>query len=527
MVCKFIALRNANFTVIYCHTVNIMPHSQRSISLLWLGLVLTVVLSLAFLQSVEPNDYWWYVRLGEGIIATRSIPQIDTFSYTQAGQVMVYHSWLSAVIFAGVYQIGGLFLTVLLKGGLLAIFYASLWQVCRLMGAGARVASLCIILAVLSSCNNWVIRPQLFSYPLFGLTLWLVYRWEIGRNAWLWLLPLIMLVWVNVHGAFILGFLLVGGAFVFGRGERRVLAWVLLGMVLASLITPRLWGSWEYVWSLITDPSSQQFSIEWRPPTTETWLGKLFFGWFLLFPLLLHYSPSPLTRLQWVWFLGLGWMALSGVRYVIWFVAILALLTAYLVHPLLGHYLDRPVEQVKPAVNVAITVFFLLLSGLFLPNIRAIWLGDDQPVLSQNTPIEATNWLADHRLSLPGPLWSDVSFASYHIFALRSYPVWIDTRFELYPPEQWEMYLDLATAVPNWTTILDQEGINLLMLDPNNQPRLIQALQQNPTYWGLCYQDEVALLFTRLVDGQIPTTCNVSDAFSPLSQYLHHKLVAP
>jgi hypothetical protein len=481
--------------------------SQQSVALLWLGLALTFILSFAFYQSVVPNDYWWYVRLGEEIVTSRAIPQVDSYSYSQAGQPMVYHSWLAAVIFWLTYQTGGLTLTVLLRGGLLAFFYTFVWQTCRAAGAGPRLASLIILLTALATSNNWVIRPQLFSYPLFGLTLWLLWRWQQGRPGWLWALPVIMLLWVNLHGAFILGFLLVGAALIFGRGDRRALLWALLAMGLVSFMTPRLWGSWAYVFALVTDPSSQQFSVEWRPPTSADLPGKLFFGWLLLLPPLVYLSPRRVHWLHWVWLLGFGWMAVSGVRYVIWFLAILAPFTAHLAVPLVGRYLDRPVKEVKPAFNGLITALFLLLSLLFLPAPRQLLLGElAPPPLSANTPVEATDWLAANAAHLPGPLWADLNFASYQIFALPEYPVWIDTRFELYPPEQWERHIRLATAAPDWRDILNEEGINLLLLDPANQPRLAQALAAVDG-WALCYEDEVARLYVRVDDGRLPAVC--------------------
>jgi hypothetical protein len=53
---------------------------------------------------------------------------------------------------------------------------------------------------------------------------------------------------------------------------------------------------------------------------------------------------------------------------------------------------------------------------------------------------------------------------------------------------------------------LDAEGINLLLLDPDNQPRLREALERVDT-WGLCYKDDVASLYIRLVDGRAPDNC--------------------
>src|SRR5690606_337431 len=137
-------------------TQNHSVQSQQSLALLWLGLILTITFRIAFAQPTPPNDYWGYVRLGEEIVATGTLPEGDTFSYTQYGQPMVYHSWLAAVIFAWLYSWGGIPVAVLVKGVLLTIFYGSVWQVCRLAGAGPRLASLGMLLTVLTSCNNWV-----------------------------------------------------------------------------------------------------------------------------------------------------------------------------------------------------------------------------------------------------------------------------------------------------------------------------------------------------------------------------------
>jgi hypothetical protein len=485
-----------------------MPNSfakRYSIPLLWLGVLVFFTFAAALYQPILPNDYWWYVRIGQEIVAQGTVPVVDTLSHTQAGQPVVYHSWLSAVLFWLAYDWGGFAATALLRGLALVGFYTAVWLTCRQTGVSVQVATLLTLLAAFAGSNNWVMRPQMFAYPLFGLALLILWRWGQGKQRGLWLLPLLMLAWVNLHGSFIIGFLLVGAAFVAGPGDRRALLGPFAGMFLVSLINPRGFGSWVYVLSLITDVSSQQYSVEWRPPSNQTLTDKLFFGWLLLFGFLAALSPRKMTPTQWLWFLGYGWLALSGIRYVVWFVALLAPISAHLLTPLVNRYLGKPPQTIRPGVNGLITAMLLLTPLLLLPGLRHSWWPDAAPTLSPNTPIEAAAWLADNA-DLPGPLWSDLNFASYQIFALPQYPVWIDTRFELYPPEQWARYLRIATAAPDWRDILDEEGINLLLLDPENQPRLRQALAQVDT-WGLCYEDEVALLYARLVDGRLPPVC--------------------
>lgn len=475
---------------------NSLPTGQDT-SLVWLGLLLFIILVIGVLLPLIPEDYWWYVRLGQEISRTGQIPQVDTFSSTQAGQPIVYHSWLSAVILWLMHHWGGLTLTVLGRAVLLAGLYGFVWQSCRFAGAGPRLASGVTLLAALASSYNWMMRPQTFSYPLFGLMVLLLW-YQPGRLRWL--LPLIMALWVNLHGAFILGFGLVGAVFLGGESDRKTTLVILGAMFLASLVTPRGFGAWTYVLTLLTDPSSQQLGTEWRPPTNEGWQGTLFFGWLLLFAPLAAMSPARLSLTHWLWFLIFGWMAMSGVRYVIWFTIILAPLTAHLLAPLIGHYTDSRLTTGLPTLNRAIVGLLFLLVIPLLPGLREQWWPDAPPVLSANTPVEATTWLAA-RPDLPGPLWSHISFSSYLIYALPERPVWSDTRLELYPLEQSERYLTISKAAPGWQDLLAEEQIRLLMIDRVMQANLFEAVQQS-TEWQLAYEDNRVAIFSRRTNYQ-------------------------
>ncbi len=148
---------------------------------LWLGLVLLIALSIAFLLPVTPQDYWWYLRVGHDTLASGAVPRLDTLTFTQAGTPVDYQSWGAAVLFWLIYQLGGLSLTVLLRGVLLAATYSLVWATARRAGAGRLGASLVLLAAVLTSSNNWSVRPQLFAYPLFALALFILYT--AGRTG--------------------------------------------------------------------------------------------------------------------------------------------------------------------------------------------------------------------------------------------------------------------------------------------------------------------------------------------------------
>ena len=269
---------------------------------------------------------------------------------------------------------------------------------------------------------------------------------------------------------------------------------VIGAMVVASFLNPRLGGAWRYVLTLLTDAPSQQLGAEWSPPTPLTWQGTLFFAWLLFMIPLAAYSSARLSWTQWLWLLGFGWMALSGLRYVIWFLAILAPVTAQLLAPMIGRWLDRSYRG-HPVVDLVFASILLLLPLLALPGLRETWWGQAPPVLSPDTPVEAAAWLQTQP-QLPGPMWHDLVFSSYLIYALPERPVWIDTRFELYPLQHWERYIAIAEAAPGWQTSLDEDKIELLFLSPARQPNLVTTLQGSPV-WQKVYSDDTATIFSK------------------------------
>jgi hypothetical protein len=147
---------------------------------------------------------------------------------------------------------------------------------------------------------------------------------------------------------------------------------------------------------------------------------------------------------------------------------------------------------------ISLSVLFLLLSFIFFPSVRfALWK-DTAPTIYSNTPIEATHWLTSHP-ELPGPLWADLAFSSYLVYALPERPVWIDTRFEVYPVDQWEKFKAIDAAKWNWQDLLDDTGANLLMISKLSQPDLLAGLERSEA-WCTVYDDQIAVIFLRCGD---------------------------
>lgn len=473
-----------------------MLNPLRDSDWLWLGLGLFVVVSVAFLLPVVPNDYWWYLRLGQDIVSTGRVPSVETYSLTQFGQPLVYQSWLSAVLMWGLYQLGGIPLTVLVRGLALAFTYGLLWRLAVSTGLDRRLSTALVVAAALAVAGNWSVRPQLFAYPLFVVSLWVLLAWQDGRTKLAWVLPALAWLWTGLHGSFPLLFALLAAALVFGRGDRKTLLLVVALAALASLLHPRGLVLWQNIGATFTSTEARDFSAEWLPTTNTGWQMNLFFAWFIALVPLAAFSTKKPSLMEWAWFAGFAWLGLSGIRYVIWLLFVIIPITARLLSawPLP----QRP--SPAPKLDLAIGVMLILLPLAVLPGVRERWWNQAPPQIS-NTPVAAVDWLRDHP-GLPGPLWSDIVFASYQIFALPERPVWIDTRFQVaFTAEQIRRYKEVARAEPGWDATLDAAGVNLLLLSLEDQPALIPLLESSPA-WCARYRDEVAVIFSRAQAGQ-------------------------
>jgi hypothetical protein len=173
-------------------------------------IVLFLGVFLMTLRPIADPDFWWHLRTGQLIVQTRSIPHIDPFSYTKIGGEWITHEWLSEVLFYGLYELGGYGLLILtfsiIITGAFLISYLRCPQNTR-----PYVAGFVLVLGAISTAPTWGVRPQMISLFLTSLFLFLLdgYR-RYRKYRFLFPLPFLMMIWVNLHAGFLLGLFLIG-----------------------------------------------------------------------------------------------------------------------------------------------------------------------------------------------------------------------------------------------------------------------------------------------------------------------------
>jgi tetratricopeptide (TPR) repeat protein len=242
----------------------------------WLRVALvSLALCYAFfagLRTVADFDLGWQLATGRYILQHHLIPSTEVLSYTARGNSWLYPPF-SGVIFYLLYLLGGYAALSCLSAA------ACVATVAWIVGQGTRTTAALAIVAVPAIAFRTVPRAEIFTTILFAgfaATVWNYYR---GRKAHLFLLPAVMLAWVNLHTGFISGLALVGAwcflefcELPFGSRRaaaldrmRRAAPWMLVSLAV-TLLNPWGWRIYEAIsrQSAMTQLHTE-FIGEWSP----------------------------------------------------------------------------------------------------------------------------------------------------------------------------------------------------------------------------------------------------------------------
>lgn len=203
------------------------------------ALFFVMVATIACLMPVQ-NDTWWQLRAGQDFWETGSVVLEETYSHTAAGRFWMNHEWLSEAIFYALFQLGNL---PLLVGLAVLVAVANIAVTWALMRGSTMVRLLLWAVALSGVSRAWTPRPHVFTLLLVSITAWLIVE---RRHRWL---PVVFLVWANLHGGFTLGVGLLGAFWLTGltSGARTILVRSVIAAVclLATLVTPLGVRFWE------------------------------------------------------------------------------------------------------------------------------------------------------------------------------------------------------------------------------------------------------------------------------------------
>jgi len=253
-------------------------------SLTDVAFLLPLILLFAGLRGVRTllgdGDTGWHVRIGEWILAHGQVPRQDMFSYTKPGQPFFAWEWLWDVGAAWLHQRWGLAGVVLASLLVIAFTTVLLYRLVYRRCGNPLVAIALTGLASAAASIHWLARPHLLTMLLMMVFLTLLESVREGHARLLWTLPVLMILWTNLHGGFPIGSIIVGACGGGGRlraavtrdsAERRAslqAAWPYLataaGCALASLVNPYGYLLHTHLLEYFKDPFQLKYIQEFR-----------------------------------------------------------------------------------------------------------------------------------------------------------------------------------------------------------------------------------------------------------------------
>jgi hypothetical protein len=230
-----------------------------------LAFVILLLLVTAAAAMPAQNDTWWNLATGRHIVEHGAVQLVDPFSWTAGGRYWSNHEWLSQVLFYLAYRTGGMpglmLLGMLLVGSMLLVLWLA-------MSGPPLLRGLLLLALATLLVTEWSLRPKLFTLLAVTLTLKLLvdtqYRW----------LPVVFLLWANLHGAVALGVVILSAAcleaLVHDRNRLGRLVAATAVSVASTACTPLGFSLLDDVVLSLQRPD-YAFITEWQPLGREAW----------------------------------------------------------------------------------------------------------------------------------------------------------------------------------------------------------------------------------------------------------------
>ncbi len=461
---------------------------------LWALIAVVVPVMGAFVAKIMAIDLAYQIRAGGIMLDTHRLLDVDTFTFTVLGHPWLNQQWGSEVLLAGIYRAGGWGGTALARGALLGATVFFLYRACRAAGAAPRTAALLTL-------GGWMVgieilpalRPQQFVFVLFAAVQWIV----VGRHRSpkrLWLIPVVVAAWANLHGSFPLALLLLGFAWLEDRrrdpaGARRMLG-VLLVSLVATLANPFGVRVWSYVVDLSTNPVVSQRIAEWGPPSIHTPTGLFFFASLFAVAVVLARRTRLIGLIPLLKLGVFACLGLSAIRGVVWWGLVAPVVVAELVA---GAELSRPPQ--RSPLNAVIAAALLLTTAVVAPIGRGSDPATGGPAVLTYAPETLT---AAVREAVPAGSNIFVSqlYASWSEFSAPTLLVAVDARIEIFPESVWADYYRVSTGQEGWSEILDAWKVTALVLHPRQAEGLLEVIDLHPE-WRRIRSDASGSVYVR------------------------------
>ena len=476
----------------------------------------------------------WHIRNGELMLKSHSIARVDPFSVTMNGQPWYAWEWLYDVKIASIHHWWGLNGVVFFTAAIIAATFALTLRLCLRRGADLPATVVLLALSLGASMIHLFARPHVLSWLFTVIWFELLDSSEgverSSRSRRLWWLPVLMLFWVNLHGGFVMGFVLLGlylasNAIQYFRSRQPEMRWNIarrlrtLGLVTAASLAASLVNPYGYRLHLHV---YQYLSSRWLMNHIDEFLSPNFHGvaqqCFVLILLVTIVTLAVGKKPPLVQVFVVLFAAYSGL-YASRNLPVSSFLLTLVIAPLLTQAVSE--GPTNAALSSKLRAFFLRWEA-FGSRTRSTELnigGHTWPVVvmalglfacahggklgsyvwmnaqfsAKNFPVQASQVIAER--GIRGPIFSLDSWGGYLIY--RLYPetrVFVDDRHDFYGEEFLKNYLKAVRVTPDWDSFLNDKQVNWVLVPAGSS---LDNMLELTSRWNVVYRDGTAVLLER------------------------------
>lgn len=471
------------------------------------------------------GDLGRHITIGSYILANMEIPVADLFSHTMQGLALTPHEWLSQVLFAAFYRWLGFPGVTLSCGLVIATTFSLVYSVARSNSGNLFAALIVTLMAVFTSALHWLARPHIYTFLL--LALWVheleALRTGAERSARLrwWTFPLMMVLWANLHGAYIAGFVIwvlygigIAADQLMAPGGKSNLrssrpfwtAYFLAGgtSLLVTLINPSGLGLWMTSVGYLGEKFLVDMTIEYRSPDFHSLSTQPFLLWIGLIGVLFGVQRKKLPAAHVIATSAWMMMALYSARNIPLFAIVSAPVLSSMVRDWFEFASDK-LDALKKLwkIDQGFLTIDLQMRGFIFPLLSilvVIWMlmggrqvgaypeiGYDPEVF----PVAAVDWLVEHPQQ--GRMFNHFPWGGYLLYRLwPDQQVFIDAQTDFYGEALTREYIAVTNGQEGWEDILEKYQVEWMIV-PSDEP-LASRLTAHPS-WKPVYKDDTAQIF--------------------------------
>lgn len=469
---------------------------------LFVIILLFALLFISQINTVLDVDLWWNLKTGEYIVGHLDVPRTDIFSYALENRPWIDHEWLSQALFYAAFSLFGWPGLNILKALVISLCFFTLLHLVFSRYKKISFAIFFILMSILAFGYRSFVRPEIFSYLFLCVFLYI-----LEKEKGIYVLPFLQILWVNIHGYFILGPILI---FLYSIGEffsknsqkAKRLGAALLLIIAACFINPYFYKGALYPLGILLDVFGEQklymLNVHELMMPVRSGFGRYVFFWLFAIAtsitFIINLKNAKIKHI--LVFAGSFLASYMAVRNMPVFIFLAMPLAAINLNESgMGKRISEKRYYVVYAAVILGLIYFFLSGKYYVFTNQYPMRKTESRFSSLFMPSGACDFLEKNKIE--GRMFNTLDFGPY--IGYRFYPekrILIDTRTDLYKDDFYLLYREAQYYPGEWDALSERYGFNIALLRHifSGTERLLAQLHKNKD-WKLVYYDKNSCIF--------------------------------